>query len=39
MAGKATSARIGQPDRRREDLRLVTGNGSFADDVSLSGQA
>ena len=39
MAGKATSARIGQPVRRREDLRLVTGNGSYAGDVSLPGQA
>lgn len=39
MAEKATSAGIGQPVRRREDLRLVTGNGSYADDVSLPGQA
>jgi carbon-monoxide dehydrogenase large subunit len=39
MTGKATSARIGQPVRRREDLRLVTGKGSYADDVNLPGQA
>src|SRR5215467_245294 len=39
MTEKAGSAGIGQPVRRREDLRLVTGNGSYADDVSLPGQA
>src|ERR1700719_2242157 len=39
MTEKATSARIGQPVRRREDLRLVTGNGSYTDDVNLPGQA
>jgi aerobic carbon-monoxide dehydrogenase large subunit len=39
MTERATSARIGQPVRRREDLRLITGNGSYADDVSLPGQA
>jgi carbon-monoxide dehydrogenase large subunit len=39
MADKATSARIGQPVRRREDLRLITGKGSYADDVNLPGQA
>ncbi len=38
MTEKATSAHIGQPVRRREDLRLVTGNGSYADDVNLPGQ-
>src|SRR6266478_2018660 len=27
---------IGQPVRRKEDFRLLTGNGSFADDVRLS---
>jgi aerobic carbon-monoxide dehydrogenase large subunit len=31
-------ARIGQPVRRKEDLRLVTGRGCFTDDVSLPGQ-
>jgi len=30
---------IGQPVRRREDLRLVTGNGSYTDDINLPGQA
>jgi aerobic carbon-monoxide dehydrogenase large subunit len=39
MIEKATSARIGQPVRRREDLRLVTGKGNYTDDVSLPGQA
>jgi aerobic carbon-monoxide dehydrogenase large subunit len=39
MTEKATSARIGQPVRRREDLRLVTGKGNYTDDVSLPGQA
>src|SRR5712671_5869198 len=28
---------IGQPVRRKEDFRLLTGRGSFADDVHLSG--
>src|SRR4051812_16085819 len=30
---------IGQPVRRKEDFRLVTGKGSFADDIQLSGLA
>src|SRR5687767_10967572 len=30
---------IGQPLRRKEDLRLVTGQGRYSDDVSLPGQA
>jgi aerobic carbon-monoxide dehydrogenase large subunit len=30
---------IGQPIRRKEDLRLVTGNGRYTDDINLSGQA
>jgi carbon-monoxide dehydrogenase large subunit len=30
---------IGQPLTRKEDLRLLTGVGSFSDDVSLPGQA
>ena len=29
---------VGKPVRRREDSRLLTGAGHFADDVSLSGQ-
>jgi carbon-monoxide dehydrogenase large subunit len=38
MTGKPTSAHIGQPVRRREDLRLVTGKGNYTDDVNLPGQ-
>jgi carbon-monoxide dehydrogenase large subunit len=30
---------IGQPVRRKEDFRLLTGRGSFADDVRLPGLA
>lgn len=30
---------IGQPVRRREDLRLLTGAGRFVDDIALPGQA
>ena len=30
---------IGQPIRRKEDLRLVRGNGRYSDDLSLPGQA
>src|ERR1700758_4718219 len=30
---------IGKPVRRREDARLLTGAGRFADDVNLPGQA
>jgi aerobic carbon-monoxide dehydrogenase large subunit len=29
---------IGKPVRRREDARLLTGGGRFADDMSLPGQ-
>jgi carbon-monoxide dehydrogenase large subunit len=32
-------AAIGQPLRRKEDLRLVTGKGRFSDDFALDGQA
>src|SRR5262249_53466285 len=35
----AMPATIGQPLRRKEDLRLLTGGGRFSDDVSLPGQA
>jgi carbon-monoxide dehydrogenase large subunit len=34
----AQSTRIGEPVRRREDLRLITGQGRFSDDVNLPGQ-
>ena len=30
---------IGQPVRRREDLRLLTGAGRYSDDLNLPGQA
>src|SRR5262249_50409829 len=30
---------IGQPLRRKEDLRLITGRGHFSDDFNLDGQA
>ena len=38
MAGKSDGTGIGQPVRRREDLRLVTGQGCYTDDLSLPGQ-
>ncbi|MGA8399209.1 MAG: xanthine dehydrogenase family protein molybdopterin-binding subunit [Stellaceae bacterium] len=34
-----TNTGIGQPVRRREDLRLVRGRGRFSDDLNLPGQA
>ena len=34
-----TRTGIGQPVRRKEDLRLVVGKGCYSDDVSLPGQA
>ena len=30
---------IGQPVRRKEDFRLLTGRGRYGDDVALPGQA
>src|SRR5437762_8735550 len=39
MDGAAVSTGIGQPVRRREDLRLLTGKGRYSDDVNLPGQA
>jgi aerobic carbon-monoxide dehydrogenase large subunit len=38
MAGKSNGKGIGQPVRRREDLRLVTGQGCYTDNLSLPGQ-
>ncbi|HEX5319631.1 MAG TPA: xanthine dehydrogenase family protein molybdopterin-binding subunit [Stellaceae bacterium] len=38
LAGIALGA-IGQPMRRKEDRRLVTGEGRFSDDFTLPGQA
>jgi aerobic carbon-monoxide dehydrogenase large subunit len=34
-----TGSGIGQPVRRKEDLRLITGAGRFSDDYNLPGQA
>ncbi|HEY6703134.1 MAG TPA: molybdopterin cofactor-binding domain-containing protein, partial [Xanthobacteraceae bacterium] len=39
MSAPASSTRIGEPVRRREDLRLVTGRGCYTDDLSLPNQA
>jgi carbon-monoxide dehydrogenase large subunit len=39
MHGPATSARIGQPVPRKEDLRFVTGKGHYADDFNVENQA
>ena len=38
MSEQPESGRIGQAVRRREDLRLTTGRGRYADDVNLPGQ-
>ena len=38
MSQPATSNHIGQPVRRKEDLRLITGQGNFSDDVNLPQQ-
>ena len=38
MTSAASNARIGQPVRRKEDLRLTTGRGNFSDDMNLPGQ-
>ena len=35
----STKTGIGQPVRRREDFRLLTGRGCYSDDYSLPGQA
>ena len=39
MLGKPNGSGIGQPVRRREDLRLVTGRGRYSDDLNLPDQA
>ncbi|MGE0258583.1 MAG: xanthine dehydrogenase family protein molybdopterin-binding subunit [Alphaproteobacteria bacterium] len=39
MDGGATGTGIGQPVRRREDLRLLTGRGRYSDDLNLPEQA
>src|ERR1700731_3425056 len=38
MAETASGSGIGQPVRRREDLRLVRGNGRYTADENLPGQ-
>jgi carbon-monoxide dehydrogenase large subunit len=38
-APKLDFAAVGQPLRRKEDVRLLTGNGRFSDDFKLDGQA
>ena len=38
MSIAAQSHHIGQPVRRKEDLRLITGKGRFSDDVNLPNQ-
>ena len=30
---------IGQPVRRKEDVRLLTGAGTYTDDISVAGEA
>ena len=39
MSLSPTGTGIGQPVRRREDLRLLTGQGRYSDDFNISGQA
>src|SRR5437764_3550033 len=39
MTEPATAAGIGQAVRRKEDVRLVMGNGRFSDDINLEHQA
>ena len=38
MSGPATGTGIGQPVRRKEDLRFITGQGQYTDDLKLPGQ-
>src|SRR5579863_5699620 len=39
MDASPVGSGIGQPVRRREDLRLLTGRGRYSDDLNLPGQA
>ncbi len=39
MSDAPTSTGIGQPVRRKEDQRLLTGRGRYSDDLNLPGQA
>jgi aerobic carbon-monoxide dehydrogenase large subunit len=38
MSTQAENHRIGQPVRRKEDLRLITGKGRYSDDVNWPNQ-
>ncbi|MEJ2131720.1 MAG: xanthine dehydrogenase family protein molybdopterin-binding subunit, partial [Gammaproteobacteria bacterium] len=38
MAESTTNTGIGQSVRRREDVRFITGNGRYTDDINLHGQ-
>ena len=39
MADSTVGIQIGQPVRRREDLRLLTGRGRYSEDINVPGQA
>jgi aerobic carbon-monoxide dehydrogenase large subunit len=39
MLHSPASTGIGQPVRRKEDLRLLTGRGRYSDDINVPGQA
>jgi carbon-monoxide dehydrogenase large subunit len=39
MDGSGGSNGIGQPVRRKEDFRLLTGQGHYVDDLALPGMA
>ncbi len=39
MLHSPTGTGIGQPVRRKEDLRLLTGRGRYSDDINVTGQA
>ena len=39
MSDAPASTAMGQPVRRKEDLRLLTGRGRYSDDLNLPGQA
>jgi aerobic carbon-monoxide dehydrogenase large subunit len=39
MRTSSSNSGIGQPARRREDFRLLTGKGRYSDDFNLAGQA
>lgn len=39
MTAPVGAKRIGEPVRRKEDYRFITGNGNYTDDINLPGQA